>query len=173
MERLLRSTLCVLAAAVLPCVSGSSALAASTHGSGHAVRHNCVFDHMTLRSPTTRCRPQARTYPAGVRTWPMKAIYSSALVFGVPYNVLLAIAQCESNLNPHASDGSHFGLFQFAPGTFQQASTALKSHTGIVARSYWNPLDSAYTAGYLFATGGSPAWTCETAQGLPTPPPPP
>ncbi len=138
------------------------AQAERVRGAGHAPI--CIFDHMTLRTPAHTCRPRARSYPASVKGKAERAIYDSSLIFGIPYSVLLAIGRCESALNPHASNGTHFGLFQFDPGTFISAASLLHRDTGIVARSYWNALDSSYAAGYLFATGHSPAWTCETSQ---------
>jgi Transglycosylase SLT domain len=91
-----------------------------------------------------------------------RAIYDSSLIFGMPYSVLLNLARCESALNPRATDGVHYGLFQFLPSTFREGSGSMRSMTGITAANYWRPLDSAYVAGYLFATGHSPRWQCET-----------
>jgi hypothetical protein len=84
------------------------------------------------------------------------------LLFGIPYEVFLRIATCESGLNPHASNGSTFGLFQFAPATFERGADDLLANTGVVVHNYWNALDNSYVAGYLFATGQSPQWSCET-----------
>jgi hypothetical protein len=74
---------------------------------------------------------------------------------------LLQIARCESGLNPRAANGNHFGLFQFEPGTFRQGARDMRAMTGITARTYWSARDSAYVAGFLFAIGNSPDWTCE------------
>ena len=93
------------------------------------------------------------------------SIYDSSLVFGIPYAVLLNIAKCESSLNPRASNGSHFGLFQFAPTTFRRAAARLQTTTGLAAKSYWNPLDSSYVAGFMFATGDAQRWSCEPPVG--------
>jgi len=123
--------------------------------------HACVYDHQALRTTSHRCRPRARAYPPQVVGKVRHAIYDSALTFGMPYPVLLKIAQCESALNPHASNGSRFGLFQFAPDTFKRAASQLRASTGLSAHSYWNPLDASYVAGYLFATGQSSSWSCE------------
>jgi hypothetical protein len=128
-------------------------------------RQSCIFDHMSLRTAPQTCRPHARAYPKNVTGAVERAIYDSTLLFGVPYPVLLSIARCESGLNTHASNGTHFGLFQFAADTFKRGSAALRSETGIVARSYWKALDSSYVAGFLFATGQSLSWTCEQPSG--------
>jgi hypothetical protein len=52
------------------------------------------------------------------------------------------------------------GLFQFLPSTFKYGARLLKRATGITVSNYWNPLDSTYVAGYLFATGQSQQWSC-------------
>lgn len=129
--------------------------------SAHAQRLRCIFDHRTLHTPPGQCRPRARHYPSGVTGTAEHGIYDAVLLFGIPYAVFLRIATCESGLNPHASNGSNFGLFQFAPATFDQGATGLYRNTGVVARSVWNALDNAYVAGYLFATGQSPEWSCQ------------
>ena len=151
--------LALLALGAFPVMAARPALGAPAHAATRAT--HCIFDHRTLRTPATICRPRAKHYPARVHGAAERAIYDSILLFGIPYSVLLQIAECESGLNPVASNGSHFGLFQFAPATFQRGALDMFQETGVVARSYWNPLDAAYVAGYLFATGQSPAWSCE------------
>ena len=79
---------------------------------------------------------------------------------GVPYPILLRIARCESGLNPRASYSGHYGLFQFLPDTFRGGAQGMRTETGIAAHSYWNPADSSYVAGYLFAIGKAPSWGC-------------
>lgn len=123
--------------------------------------HACVFDHQMLWTPRGSCRPRARSYPRTVRGSVGHAIYDSALTFGIPYNVLRAVAGCESSLNTRAVNGQHFGLFQFLPATFSRGASGLFRETGITARSYWSALDASYVAGYLFATGKAYRWACE------------
>lgn len=141
----------------------SASLGAETEAAAGSLRqnHTCVFDHMNLWTAPGACRPQAKSYPPRIRGKVRRAIYDSALTFGVPFKVLLRIGKCESALNPRASNGTHFGLFQFAPDTFKRASRLMRVETGVQAHSYWNPLDASYAAGYLFATGGSVSWSCE------------
>lgn len=158
-----RSTRYVLFAAALSLVGGFTqperlVLAAEPHTE---ITTNCIFDQMTLRTPPGKCRPRAKAYPSNVVGSARRAIYDSALTFGVPYKILLAIGKCESGLNPYATNGTHFGLFQFLPDTFKRAVGLLRRDTGITAHTYWNPLDSAYAAGYLFATGRARSWSCE------------
>jgi hypothetical protein len=126
-----------------------------------AGQHPCVFDHSVLRTAPDTCRPHAITYPKKVHGKVRKAIYDSALTFGVPYSILLQIAKCESGLNPKARGYGYYGLFQFAPDTFKEGATELLTMTGIIARSYWKPTDASYVAGFLFAIGKAPAWSCE------------
>jgi hypothetical protein len=128
-------------------------------------RAACIFDHMMLRSPTTRCRPRAKAYPSTVKGRVQRSIYDSSLTFGIPFAVLLNIAKCESSLNPRAVHGEHYGLFQFVPATFHQAASRLQASTGVAVKSYWNPLDSAYVAGFMFVTGDSKRWSCEPPLG--------
>lgn len=124
-------------------------------------RHACTFDHAMLHTPAGTCRPRARHYPRSVQGHVQRSIYDSALTFGIPYIVLYRIAVCESSLDPWAAHDGHYGLYQFLPATFERAARELRRDTGVVARTYWNPLDSAYAAGYLFATGESRSWACE------------
>ncbi len=147
---------CIVASLVLTGVRATHAQ--GTHSGQNSA---CIFDHMTLRSPTKTCRPRAKAYPSTVVGAVQRSIYDSSLIFGIPYAVLLNIAKCESSLNPRARNGTHFGLFQFAPATFRQAAARLQATTGLAARSYWNPLDSSYVAGFMFATGDAPRWSCE------------
>lgn len=122
--------------------------------------HICVYDHTSLHSPPGTCRPQALVYPPNVTGRVKRAIYDSAMTFGVPYPVLLGIAECESSLNPRATDGKHYGLFQFLPSTFHGGRSAMRDMTGIQAQTLWNPLDASYVAGFLFAVGKANRWAC-------------
>jgi soluble lytic murein transglycosylase-like protein len=123
---------------------------------------------MTLTTRPHTCRPRARAYPSYIKDSVQKAIYDSALVFGVPYATLLSIARCESALNPKASNGSHFGLYQFAPATFRRAASQMRQQIGVLAHTYWSALDSSYTAGYMFVTGSASSWSCISAITEPT-----
>src|SRR5919108_4335971 len=129
---------------------------------GHAQQKSaCIFDHVMLRTPPGQCRPRARSYPRKVVGKVRRSIYDAALTFGVPYEVLLRIAACESGLNPQANSPGYYGLFQFAPDTFLRGTRQMRRDTGITASSYWKPLDASYVAGFLFAVGESPRWSCQ------------
>ncbi len=161
MDKRVRYTLLAVAISALPYMASTPALARTTALSHSSGSRNCIFDHQSLWTPAGTCRPRAKHYPATVKGGVERAIYDGTLTFGIPYSVLLQIASCESGLNPRASNGSHFGVFQFAPNTFQLGAQRLLQETGIVARNYWNALDSTYVAGYYFAEGQSLSWTCE------------
>src|SRR5436305_5785699 len=96
---------------LIGCISVSLVLTWTTVKTVHAAgKHSgqtsaCIFDHMMLRSPTTKCRPRAKAYPATVKGRVQRSIYDSSLTFGIPFAVLLNIAKCESALNPKASNG--------------------------------------------------------------------
>jgi len=152
--------ICAFILAALPLCAGQPALQVKAQAHAEKTRP-CIFDRATLRTTPGTCRPTAILYPAYVKGRVRRSIYDSALTFGIPYSILLQIAHCESGLNPHAANGPHFGLFQFLPDTFTRGAHSLRHETGIVARSYWNPLDSSYVAGYLFATGHALRWSCE------------
>lgn len=144
---------------LLTALCGQNRIVAQAVAAGQT--HACIFDHLALHTAPGTCRPRARVYPPQITGSARRAIYDSSLTFGVPYSVLLAIGRCESALDPRASNGTHFGLFQFAPSTFKRAVRRMRTETGVRAHSFWNPLDSAYAAGYLFAVGESPDWSCE------------
>jgi hypothetical protein len=158
----------LLVAVLAPGLEPRGATPALATGMRLAQARVCVYDHETLKSEPQVCRPRARAYPGYVHSSVQKAIYDSALVFGVPYKILLTIARCESSLNPNASNGTHFGLFQFLPATFKRARRQLRLAVGLTAKSYWNPLDSSYAAGFLFVTGQATSWVCVEAVATPT-----
>jgi hypothetical protein len=154
----LRALSAVMASLLIIVCSTAGSQAAVEQRPGHS--STCIFDHMMLRTASGVCRPKARVYPANVQGRVKHAIYDSALIFGVPYPILLRIARCESGLNPQASYSGHYGLFQFLPDTFHGGAQRMHVETGIAAHSYWNPADSSYVAGYLFAIGKAPSWGC-------------
>jgi hypothetical protein len=168
MERLRRHALFAVAAGLVPLL-GFQLQPGTAAAAGHQGQQRpCIFDHQSLWSAPGTCRPRAKAYPSQVATAVQKSIYDGAVTFGLPYRILLKIARCESGLNPKATNGTHFGLYQFAPETFRRAVTDMLGQTGVQATTYWSALDSAYAAGYLFATGASRSWSCEK---LASPPP--
>ena len=151
-----------LSAGLLALSLGMAMDVAAGTAEGHTQQKSaCIFDHMMLRTAPGQCRPRARSYPRAVVGRVRRSIYDAALTFGVPYEVLLRIAQCESGLNPRAGSYGYYGLFQFAPDTFRRGARQMRRDTGISASSYWKPLDASYVAGFLFAVGESPRWSCQ------------
>lgn len=156
MEGHARRALLVLA--LIASVTATGRLPAAQARTGHT--HPCIFDHVGLKTAPGTCRPHAQAYPRKVKSRVERAIYDGALTFGMPYATLLKIARCESGLNARAASAGHFGLYQFLPRTFQSGAARLRRDTGIVARSYWRPLDASYVAGYMFAVGEASNWQC-------------
>lgn len=169
MERSARFALAVVVLGLAPTLLMRVEPVGAASGRQSTQSHVCIFNHSLLWTTAGKCRPRAASYPAAIKGRVRRAIYDSALTFGVPYAVLLKIAQCESSLNPHASNGTHFGLFQFLPETFHRGTQQMIQMTGITAHTFWNPRDASYVAGFLFAVGEAPAWSCEP----PLPPMPP
>lgn len=163
MEGKLRYILCALALGISMLLTLDAARAAGTPHPSHA----CVYDSQMLTSPSRICRPRAISYPSTVDTGVQKAIYDASLLFGVPYNLLEKVAQCESGLNPKARGHGYFGLFQFAPSTFRRGAAQMRADTGVPAKSYWSARDSSYVAAYLFAIGKAPSWSCTSEIGQP------
>jgi soluble lytic murein transglycosylase-like protein len=77
--------------------------------------------------------------------------------WGVDPDLMLAIAACESNLNPNAvgPDGAA-GLFQIAPRTWQWGVETL----GLGSVSPLDPQANAEVAAWLLATLGPGQWGC-------------
>lgn len=62
-------------------------------------------------------------------------------------------AWCESRLNPAASNGTHFGLFQFAPSTY---ATTPYAGRGSIWSAKWNALAAAW----MQRVGRGNEWVC-------------
>jgi len=62
-------------------------------------------------------------------------------------------AWCESRLDPSASNGSHFGLFQFAPSTY---ATTPYARRGSIWSAKWNALAAAW----MERVGRGNEWAC-------------
>ena len=88
---------------------------------------------------------------------PLTAIHWAAERWGASEPVLVAVAQCESALNPQAynAGGGYSGLFQFLPSTYW----AYAGQSG-ETRSYWSASGSADVAAWMFAHGLAHQWGC-------------
>lgn len=76
--------------------------------------------------------------------------------YGVDQTRLLRVAYCESKYNPRASNGTHFGVYQFLPSTY--AANAPKAGAG---SDYWDAENNVRTAAYMFSIGQAGQWACK------------
>lgn len=86
--------------------------------------------------------------PAGVDA--EKAVRLAAIAYGLPQERMLAIARCESTLNPSAVSGPYLGLFQFG--------TPLWNATPYAAWGRDDPQAAALAASWAFARGMDRHW---------------
>jgi soluble lytic murein transglycosylase-like protein len=80
-----------------------------------------------------------------------------ANIYGTDPDQLLRVARCESHYRPDASNGSHFGIFQFAPSTFY----ANEKYMGLTGLDYWNADNNIQVAAWMFAHGQQGQWSCK------------
>jgi hypothetical protein len=105
--------------------------------------------------------PRVRLAPAPtcavVECTPLAAIHWAAVRWGASEPALVAVARCESALNPQAynAGGGFSGLFQFLPATYW-GYARLAGET----RSYWSASGSANVAAWMFARGLAHQWGC-------------
>jgi soluble lytic murein transglycosylase-like protein len=107
-----------------------------------------------VRTPPT-APPTSRPAPASTGTsssgGDIEAIITAAAqAEGIDPSWLISTAECESGLNPNASNGAgpYDGLFQFLPSTFA-------AHGG---GDIWDPTQQAQIAATMFANGESGEW---------------
>jgi hypothetical protein len=62
-------------------------------------------------------------------------------------------AWCESRMIPGASNGTHFGLFQFLPSTFATTPYATRG-------SVWSPKWNSLAAAWMQRVGRGGEWAC-------------
>jgi len=86
-------------------------------------------------------------------TNPTACIRDAANRYHVSYALMLNRAMCESTLNHLASNGTHFGLYQFLPSTWQ-GETSYGSH------SYWSAKWNALGAAEMESKGMGDQWEC-------------
>lgn len=76
-------------------------------------------------------------------------VYAAAAEFGISGDYLLAVAGCESGLNPQAHNAAgYYGLFQFDQQTWSAYGYG----------SIYDPVAQARTAARLLAAGQSSRW---------------
>lgn len=81
-------------------------------------------------------------------------ITEAANKYGQSPSAMIAVARCESNLNPNAVNRSSgaSGLFQFMPGTWRT--------TPFASYSIFDPWASANAAGWMWSVGRRGEWVC-------------
>lgn len=81
-------------------------------------------------------------------------IYAAADTYGQSRAAMLAVARCESVLDPNAINYSSnaSGLFQFLPGTW--------ATTPFANQSIFDPVASANAAGWMWSVGRRGEWVC-------------
>lgn len=102
-------------------------------------------------APTPAPPPSA---PANTGGTMVEIITAAANRYGQSPSAMLAVARCESNLNPNAVNRSSgaSGLFQFLPGTFR--STPYASYPIL------DPWANANAAGWMWSVGRRGEWVC-------------
>lgn len=95
-----------------------------------------------------------RAYRACQHGYVKGCVRRGALKYRQSFGAMLAVARCESNLNPRAYNRSSgaSGLFQFLPSTYR--STPYGGHS-IFSAKY-----SALAAGWMWAHGRRGEWVC-------------
>ena len=107
-------------------------------------------DYLSSSAPETPSEPA----PADAGGDVVSIIYAAAAAYGQDGNAMLAVAQCESGLNPGAYNASSAasGLFQFLPGTW--------ATTPYAASSIFDPWASANAAAWMWSVGRRGEWVC-------------
>jgi len=85
-------------------------------------------------------------------------IRKAANKYGVNYEKLLCVANCESGLNNCAVNraGKSYGLFQFKKSTWQDSYLNPEYHQ----KDYWDPKWAAMATAEMWSRGLSTHWDC-------------
>lgn len=75
---------------------------------------------------------------------------------GLDGNAAVRVAQCESTLNPHATNGSHDGLFQQARAYWPDRARTY----GVPGQSAFNPRANIVVSAGMVAGSGWSHWSC-------------
>lgn len=103
-------------------------------------------------APTPAPTPSAA--PTGSGGTIVEIITAAANRYGQSPSAMLAVARCESNLNPNAVNprSNASGLFQFLPGTWRT--------TPYASYSIFDPWANANAAGWMWSVGRRGEWVC-------------
>jgi len=79
-----------------------------------------------------------------------------AAIYNIDKNLLIKIADCESEFNPLAINGNYGGLYQFTPSTWAATRREMGLSENEVDR--FNSEESIKTAAYKISRGGLSSW---------------
>ncbi|MDQ3916221.1 MAG: transglycosylase SLT domain-containing protein [Actinomycetota bacterium] len=99
--------------------------------------------------PETEAEAAAPAPPVAPAGSIAEIIYAAAAEYGLSGEYLLAVASCESGLNPNAVNAAgYYGLFQFGSGTWATEGYG----------SIYDPVAQARTAARMLAEGQASRW---------------
>lgn len=113
-------------------------------------------------SAPTRVRRRARQTQSPVtvpRSTVEHIVRAAAVKWGINPDRFVAVAKCESGLNPRAQSphGKYVGIFQFDIASW----TSRSRNAGFGGRPWWDAKANAGTAAWLWKTSGPSHWpTC-------------
>lgn len=101
--------------------------------------------------------------PAAGAGWIVEEIYAAAARFGANGDEMLAVARCESGLEPGAVNPrtGDAGLFQYSAATWAE----FWGYLGEPAPDIFNVWAQCHVTGWAFANGYQSRWCCHAAWG--------
>lgn len=111
-----------------------------------------AFENRPTPTPSPTQTPAAEAAPVATGSYSgsvVDIIYAAAAEFGVSGDWMVAIAECESTLNPNAHNpAGYYGLFQYDQTTWAEFGYG----------SIYDPVAQARTTAELLAAGQSSRW---------------
>lgn len=161
MSRQARTTAVRFLAGLLTVAAGLllAPLPAATAGESEEAETLLLSDIVAQAQAQAQAAPAMPADPLARREWVRQIVRDAALRYGVPANLVWAIALCESGGNPFAFNtwSRAAGLFQVVPGTWGWASR----QAGYASASPFDPVANAEVAVWLMASpqyGGLRHW---------------
>lgn len=121
-------------------------------------------DQVTKAKPAAAAAAQTGTAPPPPVNLPPGSVGAIIAAAFAPYGAVgvawgLAVARCESGLNPHSyNPAGYYGLFQFAMSTFLNNSA--KAGYGYTSNDIWDATANARVAAYMYGQGQQHQWGC-------------
>jgi uncharacterized protein YraI len=105
-------------------------------------------------APGATPAPEPTAAPASSGNSIVDIITAAANRYGQSPSAMIAVARCESNLNPNAVNprSNASGLFQFLPGTWRT--------TPYASSSIFDPYANANAAAWMWSVGRRGEWVC-------------